>query len=579
MPEYDFSGWVTKNDLRCSDGRTIRHGAFKECDGQTVPLVWNHQYNSPSNVLGNVLLKNRDEGVYGYGRFNDTTDGKNAKLLVQHGDITRLSIYANQLRQNGGDVLHGMIREVSLVHAAANPGAFIDSVIRHGAEMEGEIILSTGDALELFHSDEQKEEVKEEMVKEEPKKEPDAIEHADKELTDVDVLEFYAGLNDDDKKKVDAFIGMVVEQMEENSKDNKGGNENVKHNLFDNDEQQAKVNEISHSEMMAVIKDAPRYGSMKESALQHGITNIDYLFPEDKNLNVPPAFIQRDTGWVSEFFNAAHHTPFSRIKSTFADITGEQARALGYFNKGNQKKEEVIALLKRSTDPTTVYKLLKMDRDDVIDITDFDVVAWIKKEMRMMLDEEIARASLIGDGRTPETDDKIDETKIRPIWTDADTYTIKGTISVAANATDDDKAVAFIRTAIKQRKNYQGSGNPILFTTEDELANMLLLTDGVGRDLYDDETKLAKKLRVRKIVTVPVMANKTRTVSGVTRTLAGIIVNPQDYNYGADKGGSVNMFDDFDLNYNKHEYLIETRCSGALIKPYSAIALEYVTET
>ena len=589
MEKYDFSGWATRNDLRCADGRVIKKDAFKDNDGRKVPLVWNHQHNEPYNVLGHALLENRPEGVYAYGTFNDSEAGRNAKLLVDHGDISSLSIYANQLKQNGSDVLHGKIREVSLVLAGANPGAYIDTVIQHGDAVEDEGIIYTGESISLYHSEEGESETMAETKKETKE---EVLEHAEegasteKEETVADV---FNTLTDKQKTVVYAMIGQALESGNESSEDTddeteetEGGNKEMKHNVFE--QQETKENVLTHDAMNAIIGDAKRYGSMKESFLQHaatyGIDQIEYLFPDEKNVTNTPIFIQRDTSWVRDLMGSVHHTPFSRIKSLFADITEDDARAKGYI-KGNMKKEEFFSLMKRTTTPTTVYKKQKMDRDDVVDITDFDVIAWLKTEMRMMLDEEIARAALVGDGRLASSDDKINEQNIRPIWTDADLFTIKASFTLSGSPTDDDKAKAFIRAAIKARKNYKGSGNPILFTTEDVLTDCLLLTDEMGRDLYESVEKLATKLRVRKIVTVPVMEGLTRKGTGddssSTYALYGIIVNPTDYNIGADKGGAVNMFDDFDIDYNQQKYLIETRCSGALIRPYSAIAVEMKT--
>jgi HK97 family phage prohead protease len=565
MKTFDFSGWATRNNLKCSDGRTIMKDAFKHNDGQTVPLVWNHQHNDPLNILGHALLENREEGVYAYCKFNETESGKNAKLLVEHGDVSALSIYANQLKQNGSNVLHGAIREVSLVLAGANPGAFIDAVIRHGETSDEEAIIYTGKNISLYHSDEKKED------KPVDEKKPD--EKKDTEETVADVFET---LNEKQKTVVYAMIGQALEEKEEsednnNNNDSKGGNKTMKHNVFD--QEYAKEDVLSHSDIEAIFSDVKRYGSLRDAVLAHGIENIDYLFPDAQNVTNTPQFIQRDTGWVQKVMKSVHHTPFSRIKSIFADITEEDARAKGYI-KGNLKKDEVFSLLKRTTTPTTIYKKQKLDRDDVVDIVDFDVVAWLKSEMRVMLDEEIARAVLVGDGRLASSDDKINEQNIRPIWTDADLYTIKAPVTVAADATADQKAKAFIRAAIKSRKNYKGSGEPTLYTTEDVLTDCLLMEDTTGRVIYDSVSKLATALRVKEIVTVPVMENLSRVDNGATYSLMGIIVNLTDYNIGADKGGAVNMFDDFDIDYNAQKYLIETRCSGALIKPYSAIALE-----
>lgn len=569
MNKFDFSGWATRNNLKCSDGRTIMKDAFKHNDGQTVPLVWNHQHNDPLNVLGHALLENREEGVYAYCKFNETESGKNAKLLVEHGDVSSLSIYANQLKQNGSNVIHGAIREVSLVLAGANPGAFIDAVIRHGETSDEEAIIYTGKNISLYHSDEKKED--------KPMDEKKTDEKKDTEETVADV---FNTLTEKQKTVVYAMIGQALEEKEESednndNDDSKGGNKTMKHNVFDNEDANKDV--LSHSDLEDIFADAKRYGSLKDSVLAHGIEQIDYLFPDAKNVTDTPQFIQRDMGWVQKVMNSVHHTPFSRIKSVLADITEDDARAKGYI-KGNLKKDEVFTLLKRTTTPTTIYKKQKLDRDDVVDITDFDVVAWLKSEMRVMLDEEIARAALVGDGRLSSSDDKINEQNIRPIWTDADLYTIKAPVTVAANATADDKAKAFIRAAIKSRKNYKGSGEPTLYTTEDVLTDCLLMEDTTGRVIYDSVSKLATALRVKEIVTVPVMENLSRVDNGTTYSLMGIIVNLTDYNIGADKGGAVNMFDDFDIDYNAQKYLIETRCSGALIKPYSAIALELVTE-
>ena len=579
----DFSGWATRNDLKCSDGRVIRRDAFKHDDGIKVPLVWNHQHNDPRNVLGHAWLENRPEGVYTYGFFNDSESGEIGKILVKHGDICALSIYANQLQQRGCDVLHGEIREVSLVHAGANPGAFIDSMLKHGEDSDDEAIIYTGMSLYLSHSDADKQEDKADDV--EKKDEPEKKTDSDEEKTVADVIN---SMTEEQKNVMYAMIGQAMDDQGEsapesednNDDDSKGGTNTMKHNVFDKDDRQKENvlvhsdgSEVSSEEISTIFGDIKRYGSLKDSVLAHGIDNVDYLFPDAQTLANTPEFIQRDTGWVKKVMSGVHHTPFSRIKSIFADITEDDARAKGYF-KGKLKKEEVFGLLKRTTTPTTVYKKQKMDRDDVVDITDFDVVAWLKSEMRMMLDEELARAYLIGDGRLASSDDKINEQNIRPILKDEELYTIQATVSVQPSATEDDKAREFIRTAIKARKNYKGSGQPTLYTTEDILTDCLLLTDTTGRDLYTDVAQLAKKLRVKEIVTVPVMEGVNGKNGGA---LMGIIVNLADYNVGADRGGAVNMFDDFDIDYNQQKYLIETRCSGALIKPYSAIALELST--
>ena len=560
--KYDFSGWATKNNLKCSDGRTILKDAFKENDGQKVPLVWNHQHNDPNNVLGHALLENRNDGVYAYCAFNDTEAGQQAKQLVEHGDVASLSIYANKLKQRGNDVVHGVIREVSLVLAGANPGAFIDVVMSHGEDSEGDGVISMMEDISLSNG-----EIDDNTIShaEENKEDKKVAENSE----DMTIKKIIDTMTEDQKNAMYYLIGKAIEGDDENDE---GGDENMKHNVFDQTED-TQENTLSHDAMNTIISDAKRYGSLKESFLAHaqeyGIENIDYLFPEAETLNKTPEFIKRDTGWVSKVMNGVHHTPFSRIKSMFADITEDDARAKGYI-KGNLKKEEVFSLLKRTTTPTTIYKKQKLDRDDVIDITDFDVVAWLKTEMRMMLDEEIARAILIGDGRLSSSDDKINEQNIRPIVSDADLYTIKTKITIAANATSDDKAKAFIRSVIKSRKNYKGSGEPTLYTTEDLVTDCLLLEDNTGRVIYDSLEKLKNVLRVKEIVTVPVMEG-LKDADG--NDVLAIVVNLADYNVGADKGGAINMFDDFDIDYNQQKYLIETRCSGALTKPYSAIAI------
>lgn len=595
MENYDFSGWATRNDLKCSDGRIIRKDAFKANDGQKVPLVWNHQHSDPNEVLGHALLENRDEGVYAYCKFNDTESGQTAKLLVQHGDVNALSIYANQLKQQGPNVMHGNIRELSLVLAGANPGAFIESIIKHGEESDEEGIIYTGENIELAHSGvgkpSEKEETSEELKHSEESKEETKMTEEPKETGSEKTIGelLQSAMNKLTEDEQNAFYATIGQALEDKGDDSEGGDEDMKHNVFDDDTKNQE-NVLSHDAMQEIISDAKRYGSMKESFLAHatdieyapssqtyGINTPDYLFPEAHNLNSPPEFIKREMGWVTKVMNGVHHSPFSRIKSMFADITEDDARAKGYI-KGKLKKEEVFGLLKRTTTPTTIYKKQKMDRDDVIDITDFDVIAWLKSEMRMMLDEEIARAILVGDGRSTSSDDKINEMNIRPIWKDEDLFTIKAAVEVSSTATADQKAKAFIRACVKSRKNYKGSGTPSLFTTEDVLTDCLLLEDANGRVIYDTEEKLRTALRVKEIITVPVMEGLTRT-DGESNTLSlmGIIVNLADYNVGADKGGAINMFDDFDIDYNQQKYLIETRCSGALIKPYSAITLELKT--
>lgn len=575
--KYDFSGWATRNNIKCSDGRTILKDAFKQHDGQTVPLVWNHQHNESANVLGHAVLENRDEGVYAYCTFNDTEAGKNAKLLVEHGDVTALSIYANQLKQKGSNVMHGTIREVSLVLAGANPGAFIDSVIRHGEFCEDEAVIYTGEELTLQHADDPSD--KEDKVDEKDKKGDDKVDNNEKTIKDV-----VDSMSEEQKNVLYALVGQALEGKEmaqsaieenENNIEENGGEQEMKHNVFEGRETENN-NVLSHDAMETIFKDAKRYGSLKESFLAHaenyGIKDIEWLFPDAKNVNVPPDFIKRDDSYVQKVMKGVHHVPFSRIKSMHADITADQARAKGYI-KGKLKKEEVFTLLKRTTTPTTIYKKQKLDRDDVVDITDFDVVAWLKMEMRMMLDEEIARAILVGDGRLSSDDDKINEMCIRPIASDADLYCVKAPVSVAATATDDEIAKAFIRTVIKSRKEYKGSGSPTLFTTEDVITNCLLLEDKNGRVIYDTVDKLATALRVKEIVAVEVMETAKTKVNEEEKPLLAIMVNLVDYYVGADKGGAINMFDDFDIDYNQQKYLMETRCSGALVKPYSAVAV------
>lgn len=572
--KYDFSGWATRNNIKCSDGRTILKDAFKQHDGQTVPLVWNHQHNESANVLGHAVLENRDEGVYAYCTFNDTEAGKNAKLLVEHGDVTALSIYANQLKQKGSNVMHGTIREVSLVLAGANPGAFIDSVIRHGEFCEDEAVIYTGEELTLQHANDPSD-----KADEKDKKGDDEVDNNEKTIKDV-----VDSMSEEQKNVLYALVGQALEGKEmaqsaieenENNIEEDGGEQEMKHNVFEGKENEN--NEVlSHDAMQTILKDAKRYGSLKESFLAHaddyGIKQIDWLFPDAKNVNMPPDFIKRDDSYVQKVMRGVHHVPFSRIKSMHADITADEARAKGYM-KGKRKKEEVFTLLKRTTTPTTIYKKQKLDRDDVVDITDFDVVAWLKMEMRMMLDEEIARAILVGDGRLADSDDKINETCIRPISKDDDLYCVKAPVAVAAAATEDDIAKAFIKTVIKSRKEYKGSGSPTLFTTEDVITNCLLLEDKNGRVIYDTVDKLATALRVKEIVAVEVMEGAKTKVETVEKPLMAIMVNLVDYYVGADKGGAVNMFDDFDIDYNQQKYLMETRCSGALVKPYSAVAV------
>ena len=589
--DYDFSGWATRNDIECADGLTIRQDAFKDCDGKEVPLVYMHDHENVDNVLGHALLENRENGVYCYGKFNDETDqGLKAKALVAHGDITSLSIYANQLVKRGTDVLHGAIREVSLVLAGANPGATIDfPILQHSdgsyEDVEDEAIISmkqplfVSDELAHFFDDEEEE----------------VIEHAEDEEAesgeDPTVQEVMDTLDEDQQKLLEGMMALAYDQGyedgaggEEPASDeeveqsymNEGGDTIMHKNVFEKEEKNTVLQHgMDAEEAMAILRDAKDNGaSLKATTLSHGIEDIDWLFPEAKAASATPEFIKRDTGWVSGVLNGVHHTPYSRIKSHFADIREDEARARGYI-KDEYKKEEVFSLLKRTTTPQTIYKKQKLDRDDIIDITDFDVVAWIKAEMRMMLDEEIARAIMIGDGRLASSDDKIMESHVRPIWKDDDLYSVKVKVTYAAGADDNAKAQANIKALIKNRKLYKGSGNPKFYTTEDVLADMLLITDTTGRFIYESVQNLANKLRVSEIVTVPVFDNQTRVASDTkTYALLGIMVNLNDYNVGADKGGAVNMFEDFDIDYNKETYLIETRISGALTVPFSALVLE-----
>lgn len=606
----DFQGWASKNNLLCTDGRVIRENAFAHQNGAVVPLIWNHRHDTPSAVIGKATLVNKPDGVYCYGLFNNTKFGNMCKELVTHGDVTSLSILANQLKQKGHDVMHGMIREVSLVLAGANPQAFIEDMdLAHGEDAEYEARIYPQEPI-ICHGDEDFEEQEPENTPAEenpegnptneskPESEPtpanqneeenpvennnDQLQHADDNRTVADVID---SMNEEQQKVLYALLGQA---LTENKEDN-----TMAHNAFEGAAVQRA--QLTRDDFALLSKEAKACSSLKEAVLAHmddmeglsdalahadyGIENIEYLFPDDRNVTRQPQFIQRDMSWVSGVMQGVHHVPFSRIKSIFADITADEARAKGYL-KGKLKKEEVFTLLKRSTTPQTIYKKQKLDRDDIIDIVDFDVVAWLKSEMRMMLNEEIARAILVSDGRSTASDDKIKEDNIRPIWTDADLYTIKvGIDSVTYN--DDDKlAKEFIRQCIKSRKDYKGSGNPALYTTEEMLTNMLLLEDGIGHRLYKTEEELRTALRVSKIVTVPVMEGLTREVTHETdskayiHSLMGIIVNLTDYTVGADKGGAVAMFDDFDIDYNQQKYLMETRCSGALTKPYSAITIE-----
>lgn len=593
MSEYDFSGWATKNNIRCADGRTIRQNAFADDDGKVVPLVWMHQHDDPNNVLGHALLENRPEGVYAYGKFNDTPDGQQVKQLVKHGDITSLSIYANHLKQspkaNNGDrdVLHGSIKELSLVLAGANEGATIENVMMaHGddwQELEDEVEIRFYQDFEMSHADDEEdkpEPEKKEVKEESPKETEEDNKKEDKMADDKTIKEVYDTLTDEQKKVVEFLVGTAVQEAQgkkpEAEEDDEAehadytGETFMKHNVFDN-EYEANQPTISHADMEHIFTRGKQLGSLKDAVMEYaennlshadgdyGISDIDYLFPDARTLTNTPEFIKRETEWVGDFMSKTKKTPFSRIKSIFADITADEARAKGYV-KGKKKMEEVFTLLKRTTTPTTIYKKQKLDRDDVSDITDFDVLAWIKQEMKIMLDEEIARAALLGDGRSTASDDKIKEDCIRPIVSDDDLYTIK--VKVGTTVSDYNE---LIKTIIRARKDYKGSGNPTFYTTEAVLTEMLLLEDKEGRPLYDTMEKLCTKLRVSAIKTVEAMEAYDKVI--------GIIVNPADYTFGADKGGETSFFDDFDIDYNQQKYLYEGRCSGALVKPYSAMAI------
>jgi HK97 family phage prohead protease len=598
--KYDFGGYATKNDLKCSDGRTIRKDAFKDCDGLEVPLVWGHKHGSPGDVLGHAILENREDGVYTYGTFNNTESGKNAKELVKHGDVRALSIYANQLVQKGGDVLHGMIREVSLCLAGANPGAMIQELsIEHSDEDDTEImeaLIFNGNNIALEHADEKKEEKEEPEDKKEEKPMAEETKKTDNEKTVKDVWDSFT---EEQKNVVYYMIGQALESKDDNSDEEET---KMAHNVFEGD---TYMNSLSHAEIneafAAVVEDAKaRKGSLKEymehalndetnilahatdangmtvpdvnnttykTTVGYGINGVEYLYPEARALNNTPEFIGRRMDWVNVVLNGVHKSPFARVKSIFANITEDEARAKGYI-KGTQKKNEFFSLMKRETLPQTIYKKQKFDRDDIVDITDMNVVAWIKGEMDMMLDEEKARAILIGDGRDVSDADKIREANIRPIVSDADLFTIK--VVVPRGKDDEETGKNAIKAALKARKNYRGSGNTIMFTTDDWLTNMLLVEDTIGRRLYATEAELAAAARVRSMVTVPVMENYTNASN---QELIGIIVDLADYNVGADRGGAKELFDDFDIDFNQYVYLLETRCSGALTKPYSAIAL------
>ena len=596
--DYDFSGWATRNNIRCSDGRTILKDAFKQNDGQKVPLVWNHQHNDPSEVLGHALLENRDDGVYAYCKFNDTESGQTAKSLVTNGDVDKLSIYANKLKTQMNNVMHGCIREVSLVLAGANPGAYIDSVIVHGdgAEEEEEGVIYTDEHIELpndskkdqngGNNDSTAESNKSDESNKKDSNNKEEVSHSDMDEKDVKnekdektVQEVFDTLNEEQKTAVYAIIGQAVEDAQnedDEENDYEEGEEDMKHNVFDNDNEEV----LQHSEILGdALADAKKYGSLRESVIEHAainnITDIGKLFPDATALNKEPIMIEKDQSWVGKVMNAVKHTPFSRVKVTFGRMTEPQARAKGYI-KGNKKINIQMAALNRVVTPTTVYIKNEIDRDDVIDITDFDVVAWQKKEMRKELDKELALAALLGDGRDVSDQSKINEQNIIPIIKDVDTFTIQYTITEGkdykqtgnSQSENDSFTKGIIRAALRSRKEYKGSGTPTFFTTEDYLTDMLLIEDQNGRRIYDSIAQLALALRVKEIVTIPEMEQEAY------KDIIGVIVNMADYTMGADKGGSVNMFDDFDIDYNQMKYLMETRCSGALTVPYSAIVLK-----
>lgn len=587
--DYDCSGWATKANVRCYDGLVIAQDAFKECSGKVVPMVYNHDHSNVDNVIGHCLLENRPGGVYCYAKFNDTDTGKTARKCVESGDLSAFSIFANGLKKVGSTVKHGFIREVSLVLAGCNPGALIDEVVKHSADEDyegGEAFIYNEDGLslthgmdpegnpleDLTHSTDSGDAVTDDEATQEEAKMADE-KNMNKEETVEDV---FNTLTEKQKNVVYAIIGSVTASKKD---DDGEEDDTVKQNIFDKDTN-ATVLKHSIEEINNVVKTAKSHGTMKAAfedagmdsdELAHSIDNIDWLFPEDHLLDTTPRIIDKPDDWVSVVMGAVHHIPFSRFKSMFADLTEEDARAKGYI-KGNFKKEEVFGLLRRSTSPTTVYKKQKLDRDDVIDITSFDVVAWLKQEMRLKLNRELALAYLLGDGRLAASEDKIDENCIRPVFNDSDLFTIKVQCKTTGLTTVEDKYKALIKQILRSRKEYRGSGTPTLFTTEDALTEMLLLEDGIGHPLYADEAALARKLRVKNIVTIPEMEGRKGAKGG---DLVCLIVNLADYTVGADKGGAVSMFDDFDIDFNAQKYLIETRCSGALTTPFSAMAVEW----
>lgn len=583
--DYDCSGWATKANVRCYDGLVIAQDAFKECSGKVVPMVYNHDHSNVDNVIGHCLLENRPGGVYCYAKFNDTDTGKTARQCVESGDLSAFSIFANGLKKVGSTVKHGFIREVSLVLAGCNPGALIDEVVKHSADEDyegGEAFIYNEDGLSLTHGMDPEGNPLEDLTHSADSGDEATQEEAkmaDEKNEGKTLEQVYNSMTDEQKECCHALVGLALEEQEGGDNDDGEEDDTVKQNVFDKDTN-ATVLKHSIEEINNVVKTAKSHGTMKAAfedagmdsdELAHSIDNIDWLFPEDHLLDTTPRIIDKPDDWVSVVMGAVHHIPFSRFKSMFADLTEEDASAKGYF-KGNFKKEEVFGLLRRSTSPTTVYKKQKLDRDDVIDITSFDVVAWLKQEMRLKLNRELALAYLLGDGRLAASEDKIDENCIRPVFNDSDLFTIKVQCKTTGLTTVEDKYKALIKQILRSRKEYRGSGTPTLFTTEDALTEMLLLEDGIGHPLYADEAALARKLRVKNIVTIPEMEGRKGAKGG---DLVCLIVNLADYTVGADKGGAVSMFDDFDIDFNAQKYLIETRCSGALTTPFSAMAVEW----
>lgn len=588
--DYDCSGWATKANVRCYDGLVIAQDAFKECSGKVVPMVYNHDHSNVDNVIGHCLLENRPGGVYCYAKFNDTDTGKTARQCVESGDLSAFSIFANGLKKVGSTVKHGFIREVSLVLAGCNPGALIDEVVKHSVDEDyegGEAFIYNEDGLSLTHGMDPEGNPLEDLTHSadsgdavtDDEATQEEAKMADEKNEGKTLEQVYNSMTDEQKECCHALVGLALEEQEGGDNDDGEEDDTVKQNVFDKDTN-ATVLKHSIEEINNVVKTAKSHGTMKAAfedagmdsdELAHSIDNIDWLFPEDHLLDTTPRIIDKPDDWVSVVMGAVHHIPFSRVKSMFADLTEEDARAKGYI-KGNFKKEEVFGLLRRSTSPTTVYKKQKLDRDDVIDITSFDVVAWLKQEMRLKLNRELALAYLLGDGRLAASEDKIDENCIRPVFNDSDLFTIKVQCKTTGLTTVEDKYKALIKQILRSRKEYRGSGTPTLFTTEDALTEMLLLEDGIGHPLYADEAALARKLRVKNIVTIPEMEGRKGAKGG---DLVCLIVNLADYTVGADKGGAVSMFDDFDIDFNAQKYLIETRCSGALTTPFSAMAVEW----